>query len=86
MIDSRVIARVLHRTQNDPEQRYAFNSDEDPAGDNPKNELRLNNEFAMERYCESQYGMTEEWSHKIYEACSEASKEGREFYPADITP
>lgn len=86
MVESRVVARVLHRTRNDPEQRYAFNSDEDPAGDNPKNILRLENEYAMDRYCESTSGMTAEWAQKIYEACREASKEGREFYPADITP
>lgn len=78
------IHRVLEGTKATPSQRFVWGSDEDSVGDNPKNELRLNNEFAMDRYCESTFGMTEEWAHKIYEACMIASKNGEEFNPSDI--
>ncbi|MET4143972.1 hypothetical protein [Arthrobacter sp. UYCo732] len=79
------IHRVLDGTQAIPGQRNFWESEADPQEDNPWNKQRLRNEFAMEHFCESTEGMTQEWAGQIYEACQIASRTGKTFDPASIS-
>lgn len=78
------VHRVLHATDETPEQLLLWGSDEDPGTDNPWNEQRLRNDLAMAEFAESTPGMTEEWSGRIYATCQEASRYGKTFNPAEV--
>lgn len=78
------IHRVLHATAATEESRNLWDSDDDPAEDNPKNKQRLRNEFAMETFLETTQGMTQERAGRIFKACHEASREGKVFEPLNI--
>lgn len=78
------VHRVLHATADTLETRNVWESDADPAEDNPKNKQRLRNGFAMEDYLDATEGMTPEWAGLIFAACDEASQAGKAFDPATI--
>lgn len=78
------IQRVLLGTETTPGQWNLWESKEDPVGDNPWNKQRLRNEFAMEDFFEAAHGMNEAWAHRIFDACTEASRLGRAFDPTSI--
>lgn len=84
MTANAAIHRVLAGTEATPAQRTIWRSTEDPAGDTPWNEQRLHNEAAMERFAEATPAMTEDWFKLIFEACQEASRDGKVFDPATI--
>lgn len=79
------VHRVLHATENVPEQRVLWQSGEDPRGDNPWNKQRLRNEFAMADFFDAApEGMNESWAKTIFDGCMVASRDGKLFDPTTI--
>lgn len=85
MRSNAAIHRIFDATEATPEEQvFVWGSADDTAGDNPKNEQRLRNEFAMERFADVTPEMTEEWFHLIFNACQDASRAGSVFDPATV--
>lgn len=86
MRSNAAIQRIFEATEATPEEQvFIWGSADDTAGDNPKNEKRLRNEAAMERFAEATPGMTKEWFHLLFGACTDASRAGKAFNPAAIS-
>lgn len=79
------IHRVLAATATTEEVRNLWDSAADPRTDNPWNEQRLHNEFAMSDFFdEAPEGMDDAWAKTIFAACQEASRDGKVFDPATV--
>lgn len=84
MRENSAIHRVLLGTEATPGQFNLWGSPDDPQDDNPWNQQRLRNDFAMEHYFESTPGMAQDWAKLIFDACQVASREGKVFDPAAV--
>lgn len=80
------IHRIFDATEATPEEQvFVWGSAEDTAGDNPWNEQRLRNEFAMSDFFdEAPEGMDDAWARVIFDACQTASRDGKPFDPSTI--